>query len=108
MIIKDACKGEFYKLMQDKYGHHLASVLYNSAFDPLEKKAVQDHILNKIEKYVMHMYASDFIEEMYKGSKLPFKNQMFEAIFGAKLQFLKVFAHVIYNFLDHRKNDCKC
>jgi hypothetical protein len=77
--------------MQDKYGHHLASVLYNSAFDELEKKAVQEHILNKMDKYVMHMYASDFIEDMYKESKLLFKNRMFEAIFGAKLQFLKVF-----------------
>ena len=95
--IKAQCKTDYYKLMQDKYGHHLAEKLYELAFDELEKKAVQGHIMEKMDKYLVHMYASDMVESLYKSSKGTVKLKMFESVFGPKLEFLRV-----YCLLRHR------
>ena len=88
--IKAQCKTDYYKLMQDKYGHHLAERLYDTAFDELEQKAVVTHIMDKMDKYLVHMYACDMVEHVYKTSKAAVKGRMFESVFGPKLTFLKV------------------
>ncbi len=92
--IKAQCKADYYKLMQDKYGHHLAERLYDTAFDELEKNAVLTHLMEKMDKYLTHVYASDLIEHVYKSAKGAVKTKMFEAVFGPKLMFLKVMRQI--------------
>ncbi len=87
--VKKMCKAEFYKLMQDKYGRFLAKKLYDTAFDDLEKKAVLEHLCTNMEKYMLHMYATDLIEHLFVKGKTAVKEKIFEATFGAKLKFLK-------------------
>ena len=83
-------------MMTDKYGRYLCKKLYDSVFDDIEKKAVQDHICSNMEKYVVHMYATDMIEHIYTKSKAPVKDRLFESVFGAKLKFIKVFRDLVF------------
>ena len=87
--VKKACKGEFYTLMENKYGKYLAKKLYDSTFDEMEKKAVLEYLCGNMEKYMQHMIASEMIEHLYIKSKTKVKDKMFEAAFGAKLKFIK-------------------
>jgi len=75
--------------MADKYGRFLVKKLYDKAFDSLEKKAVQEHIFSNMEKYMVHMHATELLEHLYTTEKLQVKNKMFESIFGAKLKFIQ-------------------
>lgn len=87
--VKKAYKENFYKLMQDKYGRFLAKKLYEDCFDALEKKAVLEHLCANMEKYMVHMYATDIIEHIYLKSNSETKKKIFESTFGAKLKFIK-------------------
>ncbi len=87
--VKKACKEEFYKLMMNIYGRHLAVRLYDDAFDEAEKKAVQENVCSNMEKYVVHAYGSELVEHIYTKAKAELKNKMFEAVFGNKLKFIK-------------------
>ena len=64
-LIIDKLTELFVELCTNKYSHYLAKKIVKYWTDEDQRKKLVSAVLNKMEKLVNHMFASDIIEELY-------------------------------------------
>ncbi len=72
----------FAELVMYKYSYHLAYRMVEYCDDDTQKEELLKIIMNKVNNYITHIYASEVVEQMYSLSTPTNKKRLLHAFYG--------------------------